>query len=238
MIRLFFTRNRINYVSYLTNSTKKYLLSIKNHPYLKFIPVGADFDNFKPLDSKAMRMKLSLDSDKIYALYVGKYFKLKSVDLILKIYFKLKDKYNFSIIFVGGSKNNENDLYDQVANSGCPYFGPQEWIDMPIFYNAADFYIHPAFNPNFGGLDVSWIEALACNKPVLSPQLSFLDFNHSELGVEVVNENEFLNKTEWMIANCKKYTKCREAAFEHLDANSAIMKQLMGIYEEIYQIQQ
>lgn len=67
---------------------------------------------------------------------------------------------------------------------------------MPDFYNAADFYIHPAFNPQFGGLDVTWIEALACNIPVLSPQLKYLDFGYSDLGVVPENPEDALLKTE------------------------------------------
>ncbi len=48
---------------------------------------------------------------------------------------------------------------------------------MSLFYQVSDFYIHSAFNQNFDGLDVSWIEILAFNIPVLSTQLAYLDFD-------------------------------------------------------------
>lgn len=228
------TYKRVSAITYLSNRTKTYLENIgydKNKMF--FLPVGADFEKMIPVDKQKAREMLGLEKDKVYGIYVGKFYKLKSVDLILQVYYALKDKYNFSVIFVGGSDDSENDLYKEVRNSGCPYFGIQDWNRMNIFYSAADFYLHPAFNPKFGGLDVSWIEALACNKPVLSPQLAYLDFDYSELGVLLKDWNETIEKTEWMINNYKTFTKCREVAQKYLDGNSAIMKKLITIYEEI-----
>lgn len=235
LMKFLYKKNRISYITFLSPKVKTYFQSIKNHPPLQFLPVGAEFDTRKPENKLVIRKNIGLDPEKIFALYVGKFYKLKSVDLILETYYALKDKYNFSIIFVGGSNDAENDLFKEVIESGCPYFGVQYGWDMPKFFNAANFYIHPAFNPNFGGLDVSWIEALACNKPVLSPQLAYLDFDYSELGVLLKDKDELINKTEWMINNYKNFTRCREVAQKHLDGNTAIMEKLARIYEEIYQ---
>jgi glycosyltransferase involved in cell wall biosynthesis len=158
---------------------------------------------------------------------------LKSVDLILEVYNKLKSHYKFSIIFVGGSDTPENDLYDEVINSGCPWFGIVPWSEMVNYFNASDFYIHPAFNPAFGGLDVSWMEAIACNKPVISPQLGYLDFNYSELGVIIQSKSEMLEKTKWMIENYHSFKNCRKVAQKHLDGKNAIIRKLVKVYESV-----
>ncbi|NLJ39365.1 MAG: hypothetical protein GX432_11465, partial [Candidatus Atribacteria bacterium] len=81
------------------------------------------------------------------------------------------------------------------------------------------------------GLDVTWIEALACNIPVLSPQLKYLDFDYSDLGVVPENPEDALLKTEYMIKNHDKYKNCRHAAIKQLDANNAIMERLMAVYD-------
>jgi glycosyltransferase involved in cell wall biosynthesis len=232
-MKMVYNDNCISYLTYLNIVTKDYFSAIKNHPPLKFLPVGADFESRKPGDIMESRRKLGLDQDKIYAIYIGKFYKLKSVDLILETFYALKDKYNFSVIFVGGSDDTENDLYAEVVKSGCPWHGVQYGWDIPQFINAADFYIHPAFNPLFGGLDVSWIEANACNKPVLSPQLRYLDFDYSELGVLLKEKNELIEKTEWMINNYKNFTKCREVSERHLNGNTVIMGKLVNIYDDI-----
>jgi len=221
-------------ITYLSSSVKAYLLNV-NVPAEKifFLPVGADFNNFKPNDKQIARTRLNLRPDTVYGIYVGAFYKLKSVDIILDIYNKLKNKYNFSVIFVGGENKKGNDMYQEVINSGCPYFGRQKWTDMQQFYNAADFYIHPAFHPQFGGLDSTWIEALACNIPVLSPQLGYLDFDNSELGLLVKDPEDAVKKTEYMIKNHMNYKKCREIAIQHLDANKSIMHKLMLIYNSV-----
>ncbi len=233
---LFFRRmyKHISAITYISSSAKDYLLNI-NIPAEKifFLPVGADFDNFKPNDKQIARKKLNLRPDRVYGIYVGAFYKLKSVDIILNIYNKLKNTYNFSVIFVGGEENNVNDMYNEVRDSGCPYFGRQKWTDMEQFYNAADFYIHPTFHPQFGGLDVTWIEALACNLPVLSSKLDSLDFDHTELGLLVKDPEDALEKTEYMIKNHMNFKRCREIAIQHLDANNSIMQKLMMIYNSI-----
>ncbi len=234
----YFIRLTYKYVSaitYLTPEVREYLLNIKipsNKMY--FLPVGADFNFFMPSDKQKAREKLKIPQDFVFGIYVGSFYRLKSVDLILRIYDTLKLKYNFKIIFVGGENNEQNDLYNDVKNSGCPFFGKQKYKNMHDFYNASDFYIHPTFNPSFGGFDVSWIEALACNRPVLSTRLKYLDFDYSELGVCLYDENEIIEKTEWMINNYKRFTKCRETAQKYLDGNTVIMEKLSNIYEGIY----
>jgi glycosyltransferase involved in cell wall biosynthesis len=234
LMKSFYNKRKISYITYLSLGTKKFLESIKLHPPLQFLPVGADFEQFKPMNKISKRKELGLDPEKIYGIYVGSFYRLKSVELILETVDVLKTKHNFSVIFVGGANTTTNDLYNEVINSGCPWYGVISWPEMVKYYNAADFYIHPAFHPSFGGLDVSWIEALACSKPVLSPQLAYLDFDYSELGILVNDKNEIIEKTECMINNYITFTKCREVSQKHLDGNTAIMEKLVKIYEEIY----
>lgn len=137
---------------------------------------------------------------------------------------------NFEVIFVGGDEADE--LYPDVAGSGCPFWGYVDHALLREIYSAADFYIHPMFHSGFGGIDVSWMEALACNRPVLSSMLKELDFDYSELGLLIDDEKDILSKSEIMIEQFGNFTKCREAAINHLDGNTAIIDKLYGIYTE------
>jgi len=193
-----------------------------------FLPVGADFNVFKPEDKLHCREKLGLSQDNVIALYVGQFYRLKSVDLILDVYYKLKHT-NFEVLFVGGRE--ENDLYSEVVSSGCKYWKYIGHDQLREIICASDFYIHPVFNPQFGGFDVSLIEAMACNRPVLSPQLSDLNFKYDGLGISMESSSDCFSKTKEMIHEFRKFTNCREIAIKHLDANCAIIDELVRIYE-------
>jgi glycosyltransferase involved in cell wall biosynthesis len=234
LIKMFLKNKYISHITYISPEARDFIRRIKNHPQLSFMPMGANYELHQPADKIEARKKLGLDKDKIYGIYVGSFYRLKSIDLILDFYNKLKDKYNFSVIFVGGESNSDNDLYKEVAGSGCPYFGIMKVNEMTDFYNAADFYIHPAFNPDFGGIDVSWMEALACNIPVVSPKLSYLDFDYSELGLCPADYDDFFRNLIFMIENYHKYNKCREISKKYLDGNTSIIEKLYSIYTSIY----
>ena len=222
-----FSYRKIDTVTYLRDVVRQEIKNANDHINAVFLPVGANFEHFRPLDKIDCRRKLNLPLDKIIAVYVGGFFKLKGVDHILNIYHTFKDK-NLEIMLVGGSKKCE--LYNEVVKSGCRYWYHVNHDLLRIILSAADFYIHPAFSKNFGGMDVTWMEALACNKPVLTPQFKELDFDYSELGILLDDEGTILQKSEEMMQTYHRFTKCREAAMVHLDGNTAIIDKLYEIY--------
>jgi glycosyltransferase involved in cell wall biosynthesis len=218
---------RISAITYLRAAIKETIERSNRKIWFTFLPVGANFGHFRPLDKQKCREKLNLPLDSVLAVYVGKYYSLKGVDHILSVYHLLKNR-NFGILFVGGSEADE--LYSSVAASGCRIWDYMDHDRLREVYSAADFYIHPAFHPSFGGFDVSLIEALACNRPVLSPQLRELDFNYCELGLPIDDDKEILEKTKTMIKKYGDYTRCRESAIGHLDRDSVILEKLLQIY--------
>lgn len=222
-----FSYNKIAAITYLRAAIKKAIECSNRKIRFTFLPVGADFGHFLPLDKLECRKKLNLPLDSVLAVYVGKYYKLKGVDHILNVHRQLKNR-NFGILFVGGSEADE--LYPEVAASGCRFWGYLDHDRLREIYSAADFYIHPVFNPKFGGIDISWMEALACNRPVLSSMLGELDFGYSELGLLINKEKDILAKSEMMIKSFNNYSSCRESAIGHLDRNTAIIDKLFQIY--------
>jgi glycosyltransferase involved in cell wall biosynthesis len=224
---------KIDAVTYLREAVRQEVKKANSKVNTHFLPVGANFDHFKPLDKAECRRELNLPLNKVLAVYVGAFYKLKGVDHILNVYSKLKGK-NLEILLVGG--NEKHELYNEVVKSGCRHWGYVNHDFLRIILSAADFYIHPTFSKDFGGIDVSWMEALACNRPVLTPMLKELDFDYSKLGILLDNEKNMVQKTEGMMQSYHKFTNCREAAIEQLDGNTAIIDKLYEIYITQYQL--
>lgn len=223
---LLFSYNNINVLTYLREAIRKEIESKNKHIKLSFLPVGANFDVFTPLNKNSCRTKLNLPIDKTIAVYVGAFYKLKGVDNILNVIQQLKLK-NFEVLFVGGQQTDE--LYADVIKCGSRFWGNVNQSLLREIYSASDFYIHPAFHPEFGGIDVAWMEALACNIPVLSPLFNELDFDYSEMGIILNNLNELTEKTKIMIKTFSSFNKCRETAIKHLDGNTVIIDKLYNI---------
>jgi glycosyltransferase involved in cell wall biosynthesis len=221
-----YSYSKINTATYLRIEAREWMLTLKKHPSLVWLPVGADFSVFTPQDKQTCRKDLGLDQHKIYAVYVGRMFRLNGVDVILDLSKKHRSK-NFEVLFVGANVNDE--LYDDVKASGNMFWHRVDWLLLRKIYSAADFYIHPAFHPKFGGLDVSLMECLACGTPVLSPQLAEYDFDATELGICVNTLDDFDFKLQEMMGRYCSFQKCREVAINHLDGNGPIIDKLHAL---------
>lgn len=226
---LLWSFKKIEVVTYLRMSIAKEILKANPKIQLFFLPMGADFELFKPLDKAVCRKRLGLPQHMVYAIIIGEFSELKGVNHILQVYNELK-RDNFSVIFVGGKKTDE--LYTAVAKSGCPFWEHVNQDLLREILSAADFYLHPIFNFTRVGLDVSLIEAMACNRPVVSTQLGELYFDYSTLGYLISNKDDILSKTKKMIKNYDQFSKCRETAMKHLDGKTSIIDKLYGIYND------
>ncbi|MDD3534296.1 MAG: glycosyltransferase family 4 protein [Candidatus Cloacimonetes bacterium] len=222
-----YSLRKVDTLTYLRGEIRDWALNVKKPPKVAFLPVGADFSFFMPEDRLACRQALGLDPNKTYAVYVGRFYSLKGVDHILRIYQEFKPK-GLELLLVGGSPADE--LYGQVLASGCKFWGHVDWHTLKTINNAADFYIHPAFHKNFGGIDVSWMECLACGRPVLTPTFAELDFDHRELGILLNTPDDAISKTWEMMQRHLEFTRCREVARAHLDGNQAIAEKLWRVY--------
>lgn len=221
---------RIAAATYLRKDIITWIRSVNPRISQAFLPVGADFRTFYPEDKAACRAELGLDLNKVYAVYVGYFYRLKGVDIILDLLKRHKDE-GVEVLFVGGRKGDE--LMNDVAESGCRYWHRVGWDLLRKIYSAADFYVHPVYDQSFGGIDVSWMEALACNTPVLSPMLTELDFDYSGLGLAPTTLAEFEDKFMEMVNAYVNYQNCRAIAMQYLDGENAITERLYNLISSL-----
>jgi len=122
-----------------------------------------DTDRFKPPKSKGkIREKLNLPKDKKIILYVGNLTNFKGADTLLRVVEEVQlDDYFF--VFVGEDREkykNKFAKFDNVKLTGRIL--PNE---VPLYYQAADLYIHPSY---IEGFPKTLLEAAACGLPSIA----------------------------------------------------------------------
>lgn len=156
----------------------------KNFPNLKstFFYNGIDFNDYPLIDKSTARQRLGIPADKKIILYVGRYYRTKSVDKIIEAYEKVKQEYtNVELYLVGGYENDE--FYNMGKEAGARMILRS---DNPIneYYAAVDVYLMPVSDPlirDFGGFGIAPIEALSQNTFVISPNLKHFPGSSEEL---------------------------------------------------------
>ena len=222
----------IDHFFVLRESENQFLSSFLPDSRITKQTVGVDYNAFRPFDKIYARRKLSLPDEKWIMVYVGKFYRLKGVDLILDAYRKLKAEVNIELVLIGGSPKDE--LFMNVTASGVIHHGHLPHSMLPLYLSAADVYVHPAFSENYWGIDVSVIEALACGVPVISPILKEFpgEIRHG-LG-EVPRHKDDITRCVLKIMNNREtYAYCREKSKPYYDWNSVI-EQTGKVYDRLF----
>ncbi len=187
--------------------------------------MGVDFDQFKQIDKKLARKMLSLPQEKKILLYVGKFYQLKGVDIILRIFQELKKKYDVELILVGGDPSDQ--LYSDVRTSGARFYGYIPHGRMSLYFNSADVYLLPSFSPDYWGVDVTTFESLACGTPIVSTTLKDLPSeDRSKLGRCPKDENDVLACVCEILEDPYQFKDCREIARKYFDWRNLVTKTL------------
>ncbi|ENO11850.1 glycosyltransferase [Thermoplasmatales archaeon SCGC AB-539-C06] len=227
----------IDYFSVISKVEKDYLID-KYDADVILEQGRIDFNKWKPIDKNIAKEKLNIPSKRKVIIYVGKYFQLKGVDVVLKTYKELKKVYNVELILIGGSLNDP--LYNKVMSSGAKVYHSISNDELVHYYSAADVFLFPSFNDLFvkyGGFGTAPIEALACNIPIVSSQL--IHFRGKEKEAEKIgkipkNEDDVVKCVSEIFNNPSKYDDCREIAKKYYDVKR-ITTDLIEIYNRLFE---
>jgi len=175
LIPYFSERRMLNKVSlYLQASKVEEKFLHNNFPELKttFFYNGIDLNDYPFIDKIIARQRLGITSDKKIILYVGRYYRTKSVDLIIDAYKKIKkEKNNVELYLVGGYK--EDEFYTLGKEAGAKMILRSD-KSINDYYAAADVYVMPVSDPlvrDFGGFGIAPMESLLYNTSVISDNL-------------------------------------------------------------------
>lgn len=197
---------------------------------------GIDYDKFIPADKHTSKKKLNIPEDKNVLLYIGRFYALKGVDVILKSYQILRKEYNLKLILVGGNKNDE--FYDQLIKTDAMVIERIPEGKLMLYLRASDIYLMlPTVRViKFGGLGEAPIEALACNVPVVSPNLIHFPGTPAEregVGLIPKDKDDVVDCIRTILDNPQKFARCREISRKYFDINKTI-DLILNKYKELF----
>ncbi|UCH92181.1 MAG: glycosyltransferase [Candidatus Aminicenantes bacterium] len=218
---------------------KKYMeekLKIKN---LSYMMDGVDFDFYKPSpDRKNLRKRLELSLNKIIILYVGRFYKDKNVDILIRCFKRIKARNNnIELMLVGGYKS---DQFYQMGKEAGAIIKERTTPDRLLkYYQAVNIYVMPTFDykvVNFGGFGSAPIEALAAGLPIITNNIIHFPGTRAErdkIGMTMESEEMIEKNINYMLNNLDKFKECRKIAKKYYDIN-VTMEILLNKYEELF----
>jgi|YelNatPaOPRAMG01_1025707.scaffolds.fasta_scaffold03649_5 glycosyltransferase involved in cell wall biosynthesis len=170
----------IDYIFVLSQLKKEYIRRYYgiDPARIKIQTMGIDLNKFRPLPQSKCRDLLNLPHDVKLVLYVGRFNYFKGLPLLIEEMYKLKTE-NAELVCVGGVPGDP--LYHMVKKKVKFCFGRVPHSIMPYFYNACDVLAYFWKDVRWGGPSIAVMEAMACNKPVVSNTLLYSGINKDEL---------------------------------------------------------
>jgi 1,2-diacylglycerol 3-alpha-glucosyltransferase len=151
------------------------------------VPWGVDTGKFNThVDGSGVRKKFRLESDFVL-LYVGRLVPHKRVSLLIEALSELKDK-NAKLLVVGDGPERERlEEYARTHNLGDSiiFTGYVSDVDLPKYYRACDVFVTASLHE---GVCVPILEAFACGKPAIAPNISAMPETLSDGGL-IYQEN-------------------------------------------------
>jgi glycosyltransferase involved in cell wall biosynthesis len=137
----------------------------------KLWTMGVNIDNMVEISREEARKELGWDMNKKYILYVGKLYKYKQADELIKAWLEIKKTRPETELIVIGNKPNDpwEDSHEMAEKSGALLLGRVLNKDLYKYYSASDVYVMYALREDyFGGTGIAPLESLECNTTVVS----------------------------------------------------------------------
>ncbi len=198
--------------------------------------MGADFDDFKPINKLKARKALKLPANKKIVLFCGRYGRGKGADKVIQAMKNLKkeDK-NVMLIMLGG--DDQDEFYHQARKESDLEVGKVKHSVLKQYLSAADvsvMYCNDTVR-RYGGMGVTMMESLACGTPIVSTNLLEIPPKERRLvGMMPENEKELESQLGYVINNQKQFIKCREIGKKYYDWKN-ISKRHVKIYDELFE---
>jgi glycosyltransferase involved in cell wall biosynthesis len=160
----------------VSNATMRYVLSLGADPEkIELLYNGVDLERFKPLTGvkDAVREKLGISKNAVVVVTVRRLVYKNGVDTLIdsaKIAIKKNPRLVFLVVGEGPDFAEVKARIEQLGiRSNFRLTGFVSDEDLPLYYNAADFFVLPSKSGE--GLPLVVLEAMACGLPVVATKV-------------------------------------------------------------------
>ncbi|TQD27267.1 glycosyltransferase family 4 protein [Methanolobus vulcani] len=201
-------------------------------------PVGVDCSQFYPTDQAISRTKLSLNTDDIYILFVGRMVFLKGVQYLIKAISILQKNYNnVRLILVGDGPQHAyfksvaelENVSDVVSFVGFV----NNYEKLRTYYNATDICVFPSLSE---GSAIVTLEAMACKKPIICTRAHLgggIVEDYTNALIADINPSSIAEKIVELIENKSLQDSISKSGYNYVTNNlswEVLSKKLNDIY--------
>jgi len=164
----------------------------------RVIPYGVDTEQFSPAAERGLiwREKLSIPSQAIVGLGVGRMVTKKGFHVLLEVLPQILERIPEAHIILGGDGDRLEEFQRQMSPwQGRVHFPGVIYRDtLPDLYRSADFFVLPAVHDSQGnvdGLPNVILEGMASGLPIVASGISGIPLavSHEREGILVAEEN-------------------------------------------------
>ena len=141
-------------------------------PRVTKLTMGVDFQAFAPREKALARQRLGLPQEAKIALYVGRFFRVKSSDKLLACMEEVRRRLPGAFLLAMGGLPHDELYKEMMAGADMAVLRGIPDDVLPEYYAASDLYVYPAEDPALNGIGMAPVEAMAMNLPVLSSALA------------------------------------------------------------------
>jgi glycosyltransferase involved in cell wall biosynthesis len=233
-------KHLFKYIDYIFTSDMNQIQYFKMaNPDFKYVmwSSGVNFDFMKPASKDEARKKLGWPADKKYILYIGKLYRYKQADELIKMWLEIKkERPEIELVIIGNNPDDPWEEYSEMARkSGAMMLGRILNSELFLYYSAADVYVLFALRDDyFGGTGIATLEALACNTPVVSYAMrNYIGDDTGDIAEIPDTIEKYKDCVIKVIDNPGLYKNMRESVFKHYSYES-VYTRIRSIFEELF----
>jgi glycosyltransferase involved in cell wall biosynthesis len=226
----------------VSNATMRYVLSLGADPEkIELLYNGVDLDRFKPLTGVKdnVRRKLGISKNAVVVITVRRLVYKNGVDTLLdsaEIAIKKNPQLVFLVVGEGPDFVEVKAKIEQLKiGNNFRLTGFVSDKDLPVYYNAADFFVLPSKSGE--GLPLVALEAMACGLPVVATKVGGIsEIMTKEYGKIVPPDNpDALAEAvlEFSHRDCSVLKNALRTMIEQRYSWSKNVEKLVDIYEEL-----